>query len=407
MPPENNKTSKTSPLEKRIKRHVVGRTRSFFAPTSPGLEEVCAQELKSLPLPPEEITQIDGGIEFKGKLQQCYLANLHLRTANRILMRLKEFRASNFRQLSNKLEDLPWELFLLKDTFPRIDVSSKNSRLYHKAAIAERIHTNLEKHFNQIDPIETQNNSQKIPQHLFIRVIDDRFMISIDSSGDLLYKRGIKRYGGKAPMRETMAAAALMMAGYDSNEPLIDPMCGTGTFSIEAAMIALNTAPGLKRDFAFMGWPSFKPAMWNNMKKESEKLIKEASSPVIFASDKDRKMSKILQKNLEEGGLAEIVKVSTHSFEELSPNNLPADFPENKKGLIILNPPYGIRIGTKTKSRKLFDEIVTKLKKDFKGWKLALFVPHQNITGKIPFKLNSRLLDHGGTKLVLLTGTID
>jgi putative N6-adenine-specific DNA methylase len=406
MPPENVKKNRTPSLEKRIKRHVIGRTRIFFAPTSPGLEDICVHELKSLPLPPEDITQVEGGVEFKGKLKHCYMANLHLRTANRILMRLKEFRASNFRQLSNKLQDLPWELFLLKDTFPRIDVSSRNSRLYHKAAIAERIHTSLEKHFKQIDPIETQVNFSNIPQHLFIRVIDDRFMISIDSSGDLLFKRGIKRYGGKAPMRETMAAAALMIAGYDSNQPLIDPMCGTGTFSIEAAMIALNIAPGLNRDFAFMGWPSYKSAMWNNMKKESGKLINETAAPVIFASDKNRKMSKTLQQNLEAGGLEEVVKVSTQIFSEISPDSFSAEFPNNNKGLIILNPPYGVRMGTKTKSRKLFDEIISKLKKDFKGWKLALFVPHRNITGKIPFNLTSRLLDHGGMKLVLLTGTI-
>jgi putative N6-adenine-specific DNA methylase len=401
-----NNTDRKAILEKRIKRHVIGRERIFFAATSPGLEDVCVKELESLSLRPEEITQVDGGVEFKGRLQHCYLANLNLRTANRILMHIKEFRASNFRQLSNKLDDLPWELFLLKDTYPRIEVSSIKSRLYHKAAIAERIHISLENHFRDIDPVEEQKESQQIPQNLFVRVVDDRFQISIDSSGELLYKRGIKRHGGRAPMRETMAAAALMLAGYDINEPLIDPMCGTGTFSIEAAMIALNIPPGLKRDFAFMAWPSYRPAMWTHMKKQAEKLIDDSASPMILASDKDRKMCSTIRKNLEQGGFSGVVKVVNKDFKGLSLTDISEDLPEGKKGLIILNPPYGMRIGTKAKSRKLLDEIFEKLENDFKGWKLALFVPHGNIIHKIPFKLTSRLLDHGGTKLVLLTGTV-
>lgn len=123
------------------------------------------------------------------------------------------------------------------------------------------------------------------PQQLFVRAVNDQLTVSIDSSGDMLYKRGLKIQGGKAPIRETTAASILALAGYHIGEPLIDPMCGTGTFSLEGAMIANHIPAGWYRNFAFMGWPCFKPSRWKHIRREAKGRITRLTKPVIFASD--------------------------------------------------------------------------------------------------------------------------
>jgi len=389
------------PLEKRIKRHIIGRTREFFATTAPGLEGLCLDELKSLPLSIEETTAISGGVEFKGHLHECYLANLCLHTTNRILMRVDSFRASNFNRLEKVLSRLPWELFLFKEFIPKVDVTSRHSRLYHKTAIAERIRSSLKNRSDQTPFLSATEKIRSIPQHLFVRIADDRFTISIDSSGELLHKRGIKKLGARAPMRETLAAAALKIAGYDIREPLIDPMCGSGTFSLEAAMMSRNIPAGWYRNFAFMGWPCFRSTRWNHLRREAEKMFRHVDHPLIFASDKDPKMCEALNGKIREYGLTGAIKTSNRDFFDLSPHAL-----HDRTGLVVINPPYGVRMETRKESRKLFHRIIGKLGKEYKGWRLALFVSERRLIYIVPFDLTPLILNHGGLRLTLLTGRI-
>ncbi len=392
-------TNSTTSLEKRIKRHIIGKTQTFFAATSPGLENICLQELKNLKLNVETGPISPGGVEFTGRLKDCYLANLHLRTANRILMRITEFKATNFTQLEKKIRQIPWELYFSENSSITVYTSCKNSRLYHNDAISERIKNNINLYLDQNNPIE---NNRYLPQKIFVRVINDRFSISIDSSGELLHKRGIKKNVGKAPMRETIAAAALMMAQFNPAEPLIDPMCGSGTFSIEAALISQEIPPGyLKKDFAFMGWPSFKENQWNYLKKEAEKHFSNRKKISIFASDLNSAPCNILRQNIDKYIPLKIIEVEQKNF-----FNAPAPLKTKSKGLVIINPPYGVRLGSRKQSKMLIERIADKLKKDYQGWKLALFIPDRSMVNRLPFNLTPHILNHGGVKLTFVTGVI-
>ena len=211
-----------TPISKRIKRHVIGRVRTYFAATAPGFESLCLEELKALALPIEHASAIPGGVEFKGRLTDCYLANLHLRTANRILMRIDQFKATSFRQFAKKAAEIPWELYLPSKSSPQIHTTTKHCRLYHTDAISERVLISISKHaINDIDPVR-QKDGVLLEPKIFVRGVDDQFTISIDSSGEHLYKRGLKSHPGTAPLRETIAAAALLQAGYRGIEPVID-----------------------------------------------------------------------------------------------------------------------------------------------------------------------------------------
>jgi putative N6-adenine-specific DNA methylase len=393
-----NQTNESSVL-KRVKRHVTGREKEFFAATSPGVESVCLDELRAFAGTVHGFTEIRGGVQFTGRTTDCFSANLNLRTANRILMRICEFKATNFMQLEKKLSGFPWELYIPADSKPEINISTRQSRLYHKDAIAEVFSENIDKRFasNGIRNYGTDSAGQQI----FVRASNDRFIVSLDSSGELLYRRGIKTHRAAAPLRETTAAAILAISGYDGKEPLLDPMCGSGTFSIEAAMISQNIPAGFFRDFAFMKWPCFELKRWTYIRRKAESGIKYSPTSLIFASDIDPEASNSLLSCINKHQFLKTLEVVQKDFFNLSPGNITKD-----KGLVVVNPPYGQRIGSRSESVRLFSAICDKLKKDFSGWKTALISPDITLLNSIPFTLQAQTLFHGGLKIHLLYGKI-
>jgi putative N6-adenine-specific DNA methylase len=395
------RTTTETPLKKRIKRHVIGRKRQFFAATAPGLETICREELRVLLPSGTPMAIVEGGVKFEGRLHDCYLADLNLRTANRLLMRIESFHAANFRELEKNLIAVPWELFILQDTPTHIRVTSRHSRLYHKDAVAGRVQASIALRFAQNEFSGEASPEPTVTQQIFVRLSDNRFTLSIDSSGDLLHKRGIKPRAAKAPIRETLAAAALILSGYTGTEPLVDPMCGSGTFAIEAALIAQKIPPGRFRDFAFMEWPSFQPKRWQHMKQAAEKKIVQTNTPFIFASDRDDRAVCELEDSVTQHGLSGIVAVSTRDFFDLSPTEL-----TNRPGLVTLNPPFGRRLGSRRESETLFLSVCERLKKEYTGWKFILIAPSPRLAGMVPFRSTTHLLPHGGLKVALMTGRI-
>jgi len=394
-------------IEKRVKRHVLGKIRSFFVSTLPGIEQLCFNELLSLGISMTDATLMKGGVEFRDRVHNCYLANLKLRTANRILMRIETFRATNFRQLKKKLAGLPWELYLHKYAMYEVNVTSRHSRLFHKDAIVDQVKESVAERWSLANLyLENKQETSRFPQQIFIRAFNDRFTISIDSSGELLHKRGLKIHGGKAPIRETIAAAILAEAGYHGDEPLLDPMCGTGTFSLEGSMIANHVPAGWYRNFAFMGWPCFRPSRWKYIRREAEKSIKRINKPIIFASDKDQNICLNLGKVIRENNLSGTISVLRRDFFDLLPSDIKSLAKTERNGLVTINPPYGRRLGSKDNSEKTFVKICQKLKKDFKGWKIALIAPSRNLVKKVPFTVADHNLFHGGLNLTFLTGRI-
>ncbi|MCP3923823.1 MAG: hypothetical protein GY714_14670 [Desulfobacterales bacterium] len=391
---------KLTAFEKRVKRHVIAKKHTFFVPVSPGLIDVCFDEISKLDLEAEEIKKIQGGgIEFTGSLNDCYKANLFLRCANRVLMRVHSFKATNFKSMEKKTAKVPWELYLNPGIPLEVSVSSSKSRLFHTKAVSEKIIDVIYKTLS-ISEMNANYEDSKT-QRVFVRVVDDTFTISIDSTGENLYKRGLKTIGGPAPIRETIASALLTMAGFSKNMILVDPMCGTGTFSIEAYLMATNTLPGFYREFSFQNWPGYKEARFNHIKKKASEEIEVPETPFIFASDRNGNIVNELKKCVDKLGFGEYINVSANDFFKLIPD-LPAD---NKK-LVIFNPPFGQRIGSKGESDKTVKAIIEKLKKDYKGYTFGIILPFKDLVKKIPYKCKTYSFSHGGLQLTFATGMV-
>jgi len=394
------KTIETS-FQKRLKRQVVGRVRDYFAVTAPGLETFCLKELQELPLSVKDAQSISGGVRFKGRLVDCYIANLHLGTAGRVLMRIGGFKATGFSRLHRKLVQIPWELFILPGLLPAVKVSTRHCRLYHGGAIASQVLESINRRLLETHPLPAPVMEETARQQVFIRGTDDRFVVSMDSSGENLYKRGIKQQGGKAPLRETLAAAVLKSAGYSTGEPLIDPMCGTGTFSLEAAMLNLNIPAGWFRSFSFTSWPSFQPRRWDYLRRESQGKFVTTPESVVFASDHSRQACDRLSNIVQTCGFSRTVAVSNIDFFSFLPTDI-----TNRPGLVVINPPYGRRLGSLPESRKTLERIVQHLGSAYHGWKFALIVPQMQTVQRTLKPCKTIRLLHGGLRLTLFTGKI-
>ncbi|MGD8268614.1 MAG: hypothetical protein PVH69_00470, partial [Desulfobacterales bacterium] len=363
----------------------------FFAAASPGLEPMCLNELQALSLVGPEGRATEGGVSFNGRLYDGYLANLCLRTANRVLMRIGAFKASNFLALEKKLAAIPWELYLHPGQPLRFNVTARHSRLYHGVAIAERFEKAVDARWDvgRVDP--KPNESKALSQRIFIRVVDDHFVVSLDSSGESLYRRGLKRQVTAAPLRETIAAAMLILAGYSPPEPLVDPMCGAGSFSLEAALWARNIPAGWFRDFAFSGWPAFALThrRWKHTKDQCAQRIASTTNAAIFAADIDPSACKALEENAANSGLSASIAVSNRDFFDLTPREFGAT-----PGLLTINPPFGRRIGSPKQSDALFQDLCNRLKAVWRGWRVSLVVPRKDLLKRISFPYSVQEIRH-------------
>ena len=274
-------------LHRRIRQHLIGRPQAFFAVTTPGLEALCRGELIALPDAPGDLALEKGGVLFQGRLTTCYQANLMCRTTTRVLMRIADFKADHFGALEKRVRAIPWELYLPNGADPEVQVSSRQSKLYHTGAVAERIRSAVRERLSAGVPSGEGKTAQD-GLRLYVRLQSDRLALSLDSSGAPLYKRGLKTQGGPAPLRETLAAAVLMLAGYDRRMPLCDPMSGSGTFAIEAAMMVKQIPPGWYRTFAFMEWPAFRKPHWDYLHRQAAGMVRTTQRATIWASDRSR-----------------------------------------------------------------------------------------------------------------------
>ena len=389
-----------SNLEKQIKRHVIGRSQHFYAITAPGLEKICARELVQL----SDTIRIDavtpGGVSFSGRLDDLLRGNLHLHTAGRLLMRLETFNATNFRQLRKKASTVSWNRYLPEGNLPQCSITAHQSRLYHTRAVAEHL-TGAIADYWRARGVEIQAQTG---QTLHVRIEQDTATLSLDSSGLNLYMRGIKSHGARAPLRETLAAGILRLAGYSPERPLIDPMCGAGTFSLEATLMAKRIAPGRHRQFAFMQWPAFRPKRWRHLTTLADRCVRGHPYPLIFASDIDATACDRLQSTVERFELADAMQVACRDFFTLNPPMKGRD--QLPTGLVVLNPPYGRRLTADRSLRQLYSCIGQKLHGDFKGWRAAVLLPQTDLIRTLPLGSRPIRLMHGGLTLYLLVGKV-
>jgi putative N6-adenine-specific DNA methylase len=382
---------KRSAHEKRVKRRIVGRDHSFFAVCSPGLKTVCKTELLGLGFPEDTLDIIPGGIAFNTRLNTCMRLNLNLRSPSKILMRISRFKADSFEKLEKKTNAIDWILFLPQNCALKFNVTTRKSRLYHSDAIAQRCEKIIQTQLDLGSAAATPSKARS-SQTIYIRADHDEFTISLDSTGELLYKRGIKRHVNKAPLRENLAFAMLYWAGLSTEDILMDPMCGSGTFSLEAAMMKTNLPPGLFRSFDFEHWPGFSPKAYNHMKKQAQKNVIQFTDPQIFASDIDDMAVTALAQNISHPAFHSIIDGSKRDFFSIVPSTLSP----GKKGVVMLNPPYGKRLGEKIDTRSVYREIGKKLTADFKGWRAGIVLPSRECQSHLGLKLELKPIYHGG-----------
>jgi putative N6-adenine-specific DNA methylase len=346
-----------------------------LAVCAPGLEAVLAEELQALGLRPARATR--GGVPFRARERGLYAANMWLRTASRVLVRVGTFRASTFADLERSAAALDWSPWLHDGIRPVFRVTSRASRLYHTGAIAER--------FERAVP-----SGDGTEQLVVVRVRNDMVTVSVDASGEHLHRRGWRLATAKAPLRETLAAAMVLASGWDRSGPLVDPMCGSGTIAIEAALLAQGRAPGGGRDFAFRQWPSFQPGTWASVVADARKADEQATSapPVtIVAADRDAGAAAATAENAARAGVTGWLDVRTASLSETI-----AALPE-PAGWVLTNPPYGARVG----GRDLRDLYATLGTVTAAGWRLGLLSADHKLAGHTGARLSERFrTDNGG-----------
>lgn len=387
----------------------------LFAVVAPGLAAYTAQELVELNLlPAADGAGIEpGGVTFAGGKAAIYRANLHLRTANRVLVRLGAFRAVGFDELRKFSGRLAWERYLTPGQPVALRVTCHKSRLYHSDAVAQRVAAAIGDRLGVAPPLQKFDeesdapDDQAPPQIVLVRLLHDQATISIDASGALLHRRGYRLATAKAPLRTTLAAGLLRAAGWQPNSspaPLLDPFCGAGTIAIEAALLALGAPPGRQRRFAFMQWPDFDGALWAELlaaadAQQQGRTTQMAGRLQILASDRDAGAIAMAQANAARAGVAEAIEFSCRPVSAIDPPPGP--------GWMVTNPPYGLRVGEGSDLRNLYAQLGKVLRSRCPDWRVALLATDRKLLGQLGLPLDTSLgLVNGGIRVMAARGVV-
>jgi len=365
----------------------------FYAVVIPGLEKLAAAELESLSA--HDISIETGGVNFSGTMQLMYRVNLRSRTITRVLMRLRTFRSMTLEGLGFDLKKVAWHLFFDEYTELDVQVNCRRSRLNHSGEISEFAKTEIKRNLPKIGTFD----GQKHQQTLHIHIDNNRGILSLDTSGDRLDRRGYRLESGKAPLRETLAAAILQWAGWIPEQVLLAPMCGSGTFPIEAAMMANKLAPNLNHDFFVLHWPSFKQKEFQKVFERCQQMKSDVQTQ-IFASDLNSGALEICKNNAQRASVENMIEVSQLDIHSLTK-------PETTKGgLLIINPPYGHRIGERQPVLSLWHDLGEVIRNQFNddiSWKTVIVCPDQECEKALKLKVKRRLqVSHGGNPVAVL-----
>ncbi len=369
----------------------------WFAVASPGLEAPLRGELAVM-AQVGDTRVVDGGVEFSGTMDAGMAANLHSRIATRILLRLGEVKARDFAPLRRSLAKLPWRGVVPRDRALRIDVSTSHCRLYHTGALAETVKLAVVDCVGALPKREKRAETQEDDDYtrVLLRGQDDRFTASVDSSGALLHRRGWRLEAGRAPLRETLAAAVLALCEYDPALPLVDPMCGAGTIAIEAAAMARKIPPGLGRAFAFERWPTADPQAWQRL-RESVLASSAAHAPIV-ASDRDAQAVEMARRNAARALVADDVCFAVADFGQ-------AEVP-SPAGLLVVNPPYGHRLGQRAQALRLARGLGQTLLAHYRGWRAGILCPDPQFVAAVASgarraPMQTHVLRNGGLRVHL------
>lgn len=357
----------------------------IFLVSSPGLEPLLAEEAHERGF--AAVKPTPGGVLISGDWSEAQRACLQLRGASRVLVRIASFPAAHLAQLDKRARKLAWADLLRPGIPVKVEASCKGSRIYHAGAAAERVANAISQNVGA--PIRDD-----APVRILARIHKNICTLSVDVSGEPLHRRGFKEAVAKAPMRETLAALFLRACGFNGAEPVLDPMCGSGTFVIEAAEIAAGLAPGRNRSFAFEHLAGFDAAGWAAMKETAAPNTKPGLA--FRGSDRDSGAVRMAGENAVRAGVDGLCR-----FDEVTVKDL--ERPEGPAGLVIVNPPYGARVGNRGALVGVHRTLGQVLRERFTQWRVGLITSDASLakaTG-LPFQAAGPFVDHGGLKIRL------
>jgi putative N6-adenine-specific DNA methylase len=360
-----------------------------FLVGTPGLEDALEAEARTAGF--DGVTRVPGGVEIIGGMEEAARANMVLRSAVRVLWRVAAFRAMHLAQLDKRSRKVAWRDCLPEGVPVRVEAVCRSSRIYHNKAARQRVAGALEA--AGIPVADAAEIAVKV------RIEDDLCTVSLDTTGEPLHRRGHKKYVGKAPLRETMAAAFLWQLGYDGSQAVVDPMCGSGTIPLEAAEIAAGLVPGRDRGFAF-------EAMVGGARPEiaarsgSGSGSGSGAEARVYGFDRDQGAIQGALKNAERAGVSEMCRFACQPLTALQP-------PEGAPGILLTNPPYGARIGNRKTLFGLYGSLGKVLGERFSGWRVGVVTSDDGLAKAIGLPLTpSRHVDHSGTKVRLWQGVV-
>jgi len=362
----------------------------LFAVCQPGLERLVTEELRSLGI--ANPRPVLGGVEFSGFLTHIYRVNLWSRTTERVLLRLREFRAETFRELHHKAARTAWEEFLTPGCEVSVRATCRKSRLIHSGGVTERILSGISDRLGKPSTLVStdEENKSARPNFIVVRVVDDHCQISLDTSGALLHFRGYRQATAKAPLRETLAAAMILSSGWTSDRSLLDPFCGAGTIPIEAALIARKIAPGRKRSFAFMDWQKFDRAEWDALIDQADSARLDRAPASVQGSDRDAGAIEASCANADRAGVLNDIEFTERAVSAIEPIGF---------GHVITNPPYGVRVGD-SDVRNLYAQFGKVLRAKCAQWHVAMLVGDFQTERSTGLKFGPALmLSNGGIKV--------
>jgi putative N6-adenine-specific DNA methylase len=331
----------------------------FFAPCPRGLESVLATELEQLGA--ASVRGRDGGVQFQGDWRICYRVNLESRIASRVLWQVASQPYASEADIYDATRALPWNEWFSPGLTIRVNIAALKCPLRSLDFVTLRIKDAVCDKFREMagrrPSVDTVLPDIRIHGFLDAR----KFSLYLDTSGDALFKRGLRQHAGEAPLRENLAAGILYLAGWRPGIPLLDPMCGSGTFLLEAAQISFDIAPGLRRSFAFEKLKRFDKELWNSLKDAAIARQKPRMPLPIFGSDLYGDALADARANLSAAGFAEMVTLKQANVLEISA--------PSPSGFLVTNPPYGVRIGEQQTLAELYPKLGDVLKKKFSGWK--------------------------------------
>ena len=362
----------------------------IFLVAVPGLESLLRDEAAERGFRNPAVGR--GGVTVRGGWPEVWRANLELRGASRVLVRIGAFRAFHLAQLDKRARRFPWAETLRADVPVGVQASCKGSRIYHAGAAVQRIERAISETLGA--PV-----SREADLRVMALIQDDLCTLSIDSSGEPLHKRGHKLAVAKAPMRETLAALFLRRCDFTGAEPVVDPMCGSGTFVIEAAEIAAGLHPGRSRAFAFEHLATFDPAAWEALRATRLGAVPQAR---FLGADRDAGAIRMSGENAARASVEPFCDFRCQAVSDLVP-------PEGPPGLVIVNPPYGERVGEAKRLHPLYAAFGQTLLTRFSGWRVGLITNSDvlaHATG-LPFTAATAPITHGGLRVRLhVTGPL-